>query len=42
MIGQNFLLKIDYKLLDDSINFYEENAFQDIETPCTISEFFTH
>ncbi len=29
---------IDYKLLDDSINYYETNGFKRIESPWTVSE----
>lgn len=29
---------IDYKLLDDSINYYESKGFQRIESPWTVSE----
>lgn len=30
---------INYKLLDDSLKFYEEQGFKRIETPWTVSEF---
>lgn len=30
---------IDYKLLDDSINFYTEKGFKRVETPWTVSQY---